>query len=286
MDQRVSAKPQAKAVPRPKSAKAKKRPPTYAQLMKAAKDLVPLIEAEADQAEKLYHLTDKVVSAERKCGLTSFMIPKALGGSELRWVDGMRIVETLSYADGSTGWCLMVNGVMGASAGAHLPAKGAKKIYPKADVSMAGHGVPRGLAKPVDGGYLITGNWGYGSTIWHAEWIHTGCFLSDDLKTMKLDKHGHPIVILAHHPRNTIELKGNWDVLGLRGTGSYDYVVKGGKPLFVPEETCYPFDNPPIERGGIQYEAGLVVSTSWGHTSWALGVETGTSARPGGRGSR
>jgi alkylation response protein AidB-like acyl-CoA dehydrogenase len=272
MDQRVIAPPRPKSKPRATTPKSKKRPPTFARLMKAAKDIVPLAEAEADKAEKQFHLTDKVVGEIRKSGLSSFLIPKALGGSELSWVDAMKIVELMSYADGSTGWCLMVNGVMGASAGAHLPPKGARKIYPKANVSMAGHGVPRGFAKPVDGGYLIQGRWGYGSTIWHAEWIHTGCFLSDDLKTMRLDKHGHPTVILAHHPRDTIELKGNWDVHGLRGTGSYDYIVKKNEPLFVPGETCYPFDNPPVERGGLQYEGGLVVSTSWGHTAWALGV--------------
>jgi alkylation response protein AidB-like acyl-CoA dehydrogenase len=278
MDQRVATKTrsQAKVTAKPQGRgnkrRAKKRPPTYAQLRRAARDLLPLVEAEAGKAEKLYHLTDKVVGEFRKSGLSSFLIPKALGGSELMWVDAMRIVEEVSRADGSTGWCLMVNGVMGASAGAFLPDKGARKIYPKADVSMAGHGVPRGYAKPVDGGYLIKGNWGYGSTIYHAEWIHTGCFISDDLKTMRLDEHGHPTVIIAHHPRSTIELKGNWDVHGLRGTGSYDYVTKGNKELFVPNDTCYMFDNPTLMRGGIHYGGGLVVSTTWGHTSWALGV--------------
>jgi alkylation response protein AidB-like acyl-CoA dehydrogenase len=60
-------------------------------------------------------------------------------------------------------------------------------------------------------------------------------------------------------------------VLGLRGTGSYDYTIKGGE-LFVPDAQCFPFDNPAQRRGGIQYGSGLVGLTTWGHTSWALGV--------------
>ena len=75
----------------------------------------------------------------------------------------------------------------------------------------------------------------------------------------------------CHHPKDTIELKGNWDVLGLRASGSFDYTVKGGE-LFVPETHCYMFDNPTQQRGGVQYRSGLVSSTTWGHTSWALGI--------------
>jgi alkylation response protein AidB-like acyl-CoA dehydrogenase len=252
---------------RPRNAAA----PSYADLKRAARELLPMVEAEADEAEKVYHQTDKLVAEMRRAGLYAMMIPKALGGAELPFVEGMEIVEEVARADGSAGWCLMVEGVMGASAGAFLPDAGARAVYPdSADVTMAGQGVPRGYARPADGGWAIRGNWGYGSGIWHAEWIHSGCFVMDG-ETMRMDAHGHPVVVLCHHPRATIELTGNWDVLGLRGTGSFDYTIKGGE-LFVPASQCYPFDNPPQARGGLQYGSGLVGSTSWGHTSWALGV--------------
>jgi alkylation response protein AidB-like acyl-CoA dehydrogenase len=245
--------------------------PSYVELKRAAQELLPMVEAEADEAEKVYHQTDKLVTELRRTGLYSLLIPRVLGGSELPFVEAMEIVEEVSRADGSAGWCLMVEGVMGASAGAFLPDAGARAVYPDgADVTMAGQGVPRGYARPADGGYVIRGNWGYGSSIWHAEWIHSGCFVMDGDK-MRMDAHGHPVIVLCHHPRDTIELTGNWDTLGLRGTGSFDYTIKGGE-LFVPASQCYPFDNPPQARGGIQYGSGLVGSTSWGHTSWALGV--------------
>ena len=66
-------------------------------------------------------------------------------------------------------------------------------------------------------------------------------------------------------------MKGNWDVLGLRATGSFDYTLKEPE-LFVPEALCYSFDGARVQRGGPQYQIGLVGLTSWGHTSWALGV--------------
>ena len=71
--------------------------------------------------------------------------------------------------------------------------------------------------------------------------------------------------MLCHHPRNTIVLKGNWDTLGLRGTGSYDYTLTDGE-IFVPAHMTYKFNGGTPERGGMQYSAGLVTITTWGHT--------------------
>ena len=245
--------------------------PSYEQLKHAAHDLLSLVESDADESERLYRQTDRLVAEFRRTGLYAFLIPGSLGGSELPFVEAMEIVELVSRADGSAGWCLMVEGVKGASAGAFLPDEGARTVYPNgANVTMAGQGVPRGYARPADGGFVIKGLWGYGSGIHHAEWIHSGCFVLDG-ESMKMDGHGHPEVVLCHHPRDTIELKGNWDVHGLRATGSYDYTIKDGE-LFVPASQCYRFDNPTQMRGGVQYGSGLVVSTTWGHTSWALGL--------------
>ena len=246
-------------------------PTSFVELRRAAEGLLPLVESDSDEAETLYHQTDRVVAELRRNGLYSLLTPRALGGAELPYVEAMELVEMVTRADGSAGWCMMVEGVMGASAGAFLPDDGARTIYPDgADVTMAGNGVPRGFARPVDGGYMIKGDWAYGSAIFHAEWIHSGCFVMDGDK-MKMTDDGHPIVVLCHHPRDTIELKGNWNVLGLRGTGSYDYATVDDE-LFVPAGRCFMFDNPTQLRGGVQFVSGLVGMTTWGHTSWALGV--------------
>ena len=139
-----------------------------------------------------------------------------------------------------------------------------------ADIVGAGNGVPRGAAREVDGGYMIKGHWSYGSGIQHAEWIHSGCFIMDGDK-MRMTPDGAPDIVLCHHPRDTIVLKGNWDTLGLRGTGSYDYTLKDAE-MFVPSHMTYKFNGAVPQRGGIQYSAGLVTITTWGHTGWALGV--------------
>ncbi|MGZ5836227.1 MAG: acyl-CoA dehydrogenase family protein [Xanthobacteraceae bacterium] len=245
--------------------------PGYAQLMCAAQDMLPLVEKEADEAERLTHLTDRIVGEFRRIGLNAMLTPKELGGAQIPYSDAMRIVERVAYADGSTGWCLMVECVMGGSMGSFLPEEGARTVFANgADIIAAGNGVPRGAAREVDGGYMIKGHWSYGSGIQHAEWIHSGCFIMDGDK-MRMTPDGAPDIVLCHHPRDTIVLKGNWDTLGLRGTGSYDYTLTEPE-LFVPRYMTYKFNGGTPARGGLQYSSGLVTITSWGHTSWALGV--------------
>ena len=175
-------------------------PPSFEALSRTVDKLLPLVEAEADEAERLYHLTDRVVDEFRRAGLYMLTMPKALGGLELPWVEAMRLVERVAHADGSTGWCMMVEGVVCAVMGTYLPDAAARVIYPNgADVTAAGNGVPRGFARPVDGGYMIRGHWSYGSTIQHAEWIHSGCFIADgDKPRMRPD--GTPDIVLCHHP--------------------------------------------------------------------------------------
>src|SRR3546814_21129540 len=103
---------------------------------------------------------------------------------------------------------------------------------------------------------MIRGNWAYGSGIQHAEWVHSGCIVLRDEKVSKLP-NGQTEILIAHHPRDSVELKGNWDVLGLRAAGSFDYGLKEAEELFVTEGMCYRSDSVVPCRGGIQGSLGL-----------------------------
>jgi indole-3-acetate monooxygenase len=85
-----------------------------------------------------------------------------------------------------------------------------------------------------------------------------------------MDDHGGPIVIITYVPRSAIDLKDNWDVIGLRGTGSFDYSI--AEECFVPDDLTYVYSKSTVERGGNHYSLGIVGFTAWGHTSFALGV--------------
>ena len=70
-------------------------------------------------------------------------------------------------------------------------------------------------------------------------------------------------------PKDEVELRGNWDVLGLGATASWDY---GLKDAFIPENATFLFAAPTRRRGGPVYELGVVAQTAAGHAGFAIGV--------------
>jgi alkylation response protein AidB-like acyl-CoA dehydrogenase len=237
-------------------------------------ELLPLIAGKADEAERMGYMTDDVIEALRASGIYTMLFPKEVGGAELSPFDAMTIVERLSHAHASAGWCTLVNNMEGTTMAIYIEDDGIKDVFRNGpDITIAGNGVPRGFARPVDGGYMIRGHWAYGSAISHAEWIHSGCFLTDpEGKDMIVQPNGQPKIIIAHHPRATVKLLGNWDVLGLRATGSFDYTLAEGDELFVPTCMTYDFEIGAPRRGSSQGALGLTGYSAWAHSGWALGV--------------
>jgi alkylation response protein AidB-like acyl-CoA dehydrogenase len=236
--------------------------------------LLPLVEAQAETGENASRLTDAVDAALREAGIYTMLLPKDVGGPELSHFDAMTIVERLSYAHASAGWCVLASVMESGVMAIYIADEGIRKAFANGpNIAMAGNGVPRGFARAVDGGYMIRGRWAYGSAITHADWIHTGCFLVD-AKTgeMIMGPNGQPKIVITHHPRATIKLLGNWDVLGLRATGSFDYTIADAEELFVPAAMTYGFDATTPLRGGAQGYLGLPGYSAWAHTGWGLGV--------------
>ncbi|MEW5423495.1 acyl-CoA dehydrogenase family protein [Amorphus sp. 3PC139-8] len=251
----------------------KQTSPTEEELHRRLDNILPLIEERAAEAEKQGYLTDDVVEALRKAGIYTMIFPKEVGGAELLPVEAMRIAERIAYVHGSTGWCTIVNNMEGTSMALYIEDEGINEVFrERPDITIAGNGVPRGFARRVDGGYMIRGKWAYASAVQHAEWIHTGCFVVDDDGEMIMLESGQPKIIICHHPRETIELLGNWDVLGLRATGSFDYTLMGADELFVPDHMLYDFNIGAPRRGGPQGALGLAGYSAWAHTGWAVGV--------------
>jgi alkylation response protein AidB-like acyl-CoA dehydrogenase len=220
-----------------------------------ARELRPLIEKDAEKGERDGQITDSVMKAIAEAGLLGIQVPKALGGTELAAHDYYDVIEELSYADGSTGWSVMA--VLSATLGA------ARSLHPDAVAAIfqSGRGIPigghvsaLGRAKVVDGGYIVSGNYQFGSGTRFASWI-LGAFAVEKNGDAVLTEDGKPKMIIGIVPREGVQLTGNWDVMGLAGTGSYDFQVL---EQFMPE--AFVVD---IER---------IVGPPIGHAAWCMGV--------------
>lgn len=117
---------------------------------------------------------------------------------------------------------------------------------------------------------FVRGAWSYGSGIYFTDLIHSGCFLMDGDRP-QIGPDGEPVSILVHFGPEEISLLDNWETLGLRRTGSFDYALKSDEN-FVPEDMCYLYAADRPLRGGNRYSLGLVGFPTWGHTAWALGM--------------
>jgi alkylation response protein AidB-like acyl-CoA dehydrogenase len=99
---------------------------------------------------------------------------------------------------------------------------------------------------PVPGGYRVTGRWSWGSGIRHAEWVFGNTLVVRD-------GEGTPEMRFCLFPIERVEVHDNWNVMGMRGTGSCDYSVSD---LFVPEGFTYDFARSEPLRGGPLYRLG------------------------------
>ena len=216
-----------------------------AALIEAARSIAPLVRACRDEGERERRLPAQVLAAMHEARLFRMYIPKALGGLEIDPITSMIVVEEIARADAAAAWNLMLGATYGLWA-AFLPDDAAREIYGAPDAVVAGALRPTGRARPVDGGFVVDGRWSFASGIRHAAWWNAGCLVARDGAGDADTPPPAPEAWLVFFPAPDGELIDNWDVGGLRGTGSHDYAVCG---LFVPRARAIPFDAAPRAPG-------------------------------------
>jgi indole-3-acetate monooxygenase len=240
-----------------------------AALLARAKALAPALTAQSARNETLGQLSIETITALSDGGLFQMLIPACFGGAEVDPVEAMRIFEAVSYADGSTGWVLMATQICTGAAAAYLEPATARELFGKATPLVAGQGAPNGQAIVEGNGFRLTGKWGYASGLKHADYIHTGAVVIENGAPRLLPGTQQPDYRTFIVPVGEAQLDGNWDVLGLKATGSIDYTITN---VFVPETyTHSPSTTIPLQ-GGNFFRLGLLAMTSIGHSGFALGV--------------
>lgn len=244
-------------------------PPDGARLIEQARELRSFFSGEAPASEAAGRLTARAFDALREHGYLHSMLPRELGGAEINAIEALEIIELLSCADGSTGWVYMATQVCTGIAAACLPEAGVQSLFKPGLPIVAGQGAPNGKAEVVKGGFRLSGKWNYGSGVLHSNHIHTGALVVENGKPrLRADGRG-PEVRTFIVPTSSATLEGNWNVMGLRATGSVDYSFD---EVFVPEEMTHPPEAVTRERGGNGYAIGIIGMTALGHTGFIIGV--------------
>src|SRR5262245_27242798 len=126
-------------------------PRTEADLLVAAKRLIPQVLAAREDCERLRRIPAGVVEVLAKAGLLQMYLPRAMGGPELAPLVAFRAIEEISSASGSIGWCTMIATAVSNSLGWLDVDVGRAIAGTPADARLAGSIRPHGPARPVHG---------------------------------------------------------------------------------------------------------------------------------------
>ena len=185
-------------------------------IVDAAKDLSELIEAHADDGERLRRLPLPTVKALSDVGLMRMCVPATYGGPEIDPATMVQAIEAVAHADGAAGWCSMIASTTSSMA-AFLPAASATEIYGDPTSITGGVFAPNGTgtSTAADGtaGFAVTGRWAWGSGTQHCRWVLGGAHCDDG--TFRL----------CWFPQTEVTFHDTWYTSGMRGSGSLDYSV-------------------------------------------------------------
>ena len=238
-------------------------------LLAEARALRPLIESEADRTDDSLTMTSPVIEAFEKTGLFHLMVPRSLGGYEADCSTIIDVFEELAHQDGSIGWSQMANASATSYCAFLDPEVAREMVGDKAGSVFAGQFAPRGVIRREGEGFVLSGEYGFGSGSGHASFLGGGGFVLTEDGTPEILPNGLPAYLCYFVPKDEVVMKDGWDVMGLRGTGSFDYGVP--EQYVDAKHTFWLFD-PQVKTGGSFYGIGATALAGLGHAGWGLGV--------------
>lgn len=249
--------------------------PVLAAVEERAEEIVAL----AESNERLGRLDDAAAKVLRDTGVMRMLQPAKHGGAEAHPREFAETVMRIASLDGSTGW---VAGIVGVHPWemAMCDESVQEQIWGEdQDTWIASPYAPMGVLKPVDGGYIFNGRWQFSSGTDHCDWIFLGAFMGDAEGNRVMPPQNYHVIL----PRSDYEIvEDSWDVVGLRGTGSKDVIVKDA---FIPENRVMAFagflDGSHPKNAGLTsptYHIPFTTAFPMGITSAVIGIAEGALA--------
>jgi alkylation response protein AidB-like acyl-CoA dehydrogenase len=198
--------------------------PSAEELRERARSLAPEMRQRAAETERLRRLPAANVAALRQAGLFRLLQARRSAGWQASLRTHIDVVAEVARGCASTAWCLAV-------VQAHtwllslFPEAAQDDVYAGNPDALASAVIlARAQARRVNDGFAITGAWPFCSGCHHADWVLLGAAVAD--QTGAVVDEGMLLL-----PAAEVEVRDDWHVMGLCGTGSCTVAVKD---RFVP----------------------------------------------------
>ncbi|MBL8380257.1 MAG: hypothetical protein JNM79_20475 [Burkholderiales bacterium] len=236
-----------------------------------ARALVPALRERAGRQEEARRLLPENLADLNANGLLRWGQPRTWGGMELDFEAVFDVPYEVGRGCLSTAWNVGNLGIHHWML-ALYDERAQNEVWGANRDALIASGIafPQGSAKKVDGGFLLSGHWNFSSGVDGSEWNMLACLVKDGDRVVD-----HRMCLV---PASDYALIDDWQVLGMRGTGSKSVKVKDA---FVPEhralcmylargEKTYPGaavnDNPvyavPLSSWGGHCLAGAIVGNA------------------------
>lgn len=190
-----------------------------------ARTLVPLLARLAETAERERRASAEAIQALRDAGLTKMMFARRAGGPGHKLITHVETVAALARGCPGTAWAFgLLSGVTGSASA--MPPVIRDRVLRTGDELVVSVAAQIGTARPVDGGFVVDGSWGYASGCLHADWALNGVRILD-ADGQQVDA-GFAFLPLAGPD---VSIHDTWFTAGLCASGSNTVVARNA---FVP----------------------------------------------------
>lgn len=203
--------------------------PTADELIARARAMIPALKERAKACTAARNVPAETVAEMQEAGFFRVLQPKRWGGYEMGPNVYFDILRTLAEGCMSSAW---IYGVIGCHpyelALFHDQAQ--RDVWAEDDSTLVSSTYqPVGQVECTDGGFYLSGRWGFSSGSMHCKWVLLGALVwpeggpgsgPPDMRTFLLPRSDYQVI------------EGTWETFGLQGTGSFDIVVDRA---FVPE---------------------------------------------------
>lgn len=200
--------------------------PSAEDLVERARAMIPVLKSRAKQAIADRKVPDETIAEMQAAGFFRILQPKRWGGYEMNPNVFFDVLKLIAEGCMSTGW---VYGVVGCHPYelALFSDKAQTEVWGNDDTVLVSSSYqPVGKVEHADGGFYLSGRWGFSSGSQHCDWVLLGALVPPT------EAGGPPDMRTFLVPRRDYQIDETWDTFGLRGTGSHDIVVERA---FVPD---------------------------------------------------